>query len=231
MKLTGILVDLFFPPRCLVCGKLGQWLHPDCRKSLPYISQPYCPVCGAPFNGLRCYSPLCNMPSRYLDAAGSVFMHIGAIRQSVLKLKYRGVRAVAGVLGAEMAEVINQRGWLDSALLVPVPLHSTHLRERGYNQAGLLAESVSKACKLAIDEIHLVRVRQTRSQVGLGLHERAENVANAFEWRGASLAGKNILLVDDVCTTGATLNACATALKGAGANHVRAITLTREVKH
>lgn len=158
-------------------------------------------------------------------------MHTGTIRQSVLKLKYRGVRALAGVLGAEMAVVINRQGWQDSDLLVPVPLHSTHLRKRGYNQAGLLAQSIRVVCKLKLDEMHLVRVRQTRSQVGLGLYERAENVANAFEWRGASLAGKNILLVDDVCTTGATLNACGTVLKGAGANLVRAITLTREVKH
>ncbi|MEI7554411.1 ComF family protein [Candidatus Chlorohelix sp.] len=228
MKLTGILVDFFFPPRCFVCGKIGQWLHPDCRKSLPYITQSYCLVCGAPFNGVRCYSPLCSMPSRSLDTAGSVFIHIGAIRQAVLKLKYRGVRAVSGVLGAEMAEAIKQRGWLDSDLLIPVPLHRTHLQERGYNQAGLLAESISEVCKLEIDEIQLARIRQTRSQIGLGLRERAENVANAFEWRGASLIGKNILLVDDVCTTGATLNACATVLKAAGANLVRAITLTRE---
>jgi ComF family protein len=112
-------------------------------------------------------------------------------------------------------------------VLVPVPLHATRLRERGYNQAALLAREMARRVGLAVDERSLVRQRATASQVDLNVKQRKENVRAAFRCSGNGLVGKHVLLIDDVCTTGATLEACAMALCEGGARSVQALTLAR----
>jgi len=113
-------------------------------------------------------------------------------------------------------------------VLVPVPLHTARLRERGYNQAALLAREMSRRVGLAVDEQTLVRQRATAPQVELDAAQRRENVRDAFHCSGNGLAGKRVLLIDDVCTTGATLEACAIALYDEGeARGVQALTLAR----
>jgi ComF family protein len=111
--------------------------------------------------------------------------------------------------------------------VVPVPLHAARLRERGYNQAALLAREMARRVGLALDEQTLIRRRATAPQVELNARQRSENVRDAFHCSGDGLAGKQVLLVDDVCTTGATLEACAVALYEGGARSVRALTLAR----
>jgi ComF family protein len=112
-------------------------------------------------------------------------------------------------------------------VVVPVPLHATRLRERGYNQAGLLARELAQQTKLSIDEQTLARERATAPQVELNARQRRENVHDAFRCSSDGLAGSRVLLVDDVCTTGATLEACAIALRKGGARSVQALTLAR----
>ena len=112
-------------------------------------------------------------------------------------------------------------------VIVPVPLHADRLRERGYNQAALLAHELARQARLAVDEQTLVRKRATASQIKLDAKQRKENVHDAFYCSDSSLAGKRVLLVDDVCTTGATLEACAIALQESGALSVQALTLAR----
>ena len=115
-------------------------------------------------------------------------------------------------------------------VLVPVPLHSRRLRERGYNQSALLAAEVGKRNGLPVVTDSLVRLRHTKAQVKTaGAEERQRNLAGAFGCRNAKLAGRRVLVVDDVCTTGATLNSCATALRAAGAASVWGLALAREV--
>ena len=115
-------------------------------------------------------------------------------------------------------------------VLVPVPLHSRRLRERGYNQSALLAAEVGKRNGLPVVTDSLVRLRHTKAQVKTaGAEERQRNLAEAFGCRNAKLAGRRVLVVDDVCTTGATLNSCAIALRAAGAASVWGLALAREV--
>ena len=112
-------------------------------------------------------------------------------------------------------------------VIVPVPLHTARLRERGYNQASLLAHEMACRVGLTLNEQTLVRRRATASQVKLDARQRKENVRDAFRCSDDTLAGKQVLLIDDVCTTGATLAACAVALHEGGARSVQALTLAR----
>jgi ComF family protein len=222
------LLEFLFPPRCLVCSKSGVWLHGECRLKMPAIPEPRCPVCGQTLNRTRCNSAVCQMPERALARVASAYLHTGAAREAVLKLKYQGVSALAATLAQEMAYIYDNSNLSQVDIIVAVSLHHSHLKERGYNQAGLLAHELSRLRRLPDLSKNLARLRQTRSQVGLGLKERAENVKDAFVWKGERLDGKRVLLVDDVCTTGATLNACAGVLVAAGASIVEALTFTRE---
>ncbi|MFQ6099724.1 MAG: ComF family protein [Anaerolineae bacterium] len=142
------------------------------------------------------------------------------------RLKYRGRTVLAEPLGGLMAAYWTQHP-MSADLVVPVPLHPARLRERGYNQAALLAREMARRTGLVVEEQALIRQRATAPQVELNARQRKENVRDAFRCSGNSLAGKRVLLIDDVCTTGATLEACAVALYAGGARDVQALTLAR----
>ncbi len=176
----------------------------------------------------RC--PRCRAHPLALDGLRFVAYFEGPLRRAVHQLKYRGCRAVAPALGQLMADAYLMAPF-PCDRLVPVPLHSQRLRERGYNQAALLARAVGDVLGVPALPTALVRSRQTRSQVELGAQERRENVRGAFAVPPAAVAtirGQAITLIDDVCTTGATLEACAAALRQAGARSVWGLTLGRE---
>jgi len=230
-------LDLFYPPRCLVCDKPGAYVHPHCRSQMPFLVEPLCHGCGVPLRFdstdkfmLRCNSPICSLSesARALDRVASTFAHTGGARQAALRLKYKGGAGLSKWLGVEMAQAARKQGLESLDCVLPVPLHQKRLRKRGYNQSALLARAVGRELGMPYLEKRLVRQRYTRSQVGLGAAQRAHNVADAFAWHGPSWKGQTLLLIDDVCTTGATINACAKTLKAAGAGRVLALTLTRE---
>jgi ComF family protein len=148
------------------------------------------------------------------------------LRDAIHRFKYDGLSVLAEPLGALMAAY----WWthpLAADVVVPVPLHRRRVRDRGYNQSALLAEVVSSAHDVPIDTDVLARHRATVPQVGLSVDRRSQNVQGAFRCTDNRLAGMDVLLVDDVCTTGATLEACADALLDSGARRVRALTLSR----
>ena len=149
--------------------------------------------------------------------------HTGILRDGVHSLKYEDNTSAAAPLAALLARRI-PRDHIDA--IVPVPLGPQRYAERGYNQAAMLADELARILSIPVHPTLLTRVRETRPQVGLTREERKENVANAFEASPAA-AGKHWLVVDDVCTTGATLGACADALHAAGAGDVYAATVTR----
>ncbi|MDM8000956.1 MAG: phosphoribosyltransferase family protein [Dehalococcoidia bacterium] len=151
------------------------------------------------------------------------------MRKAVHHLKYSHFKALATPLGRMLAQYLDSHPVAVDAL-VPVPLHSRRLRERGYNQSALLAAEISKWNGLPVVTDSLVRTRHTKAQVKTdSAEERQRNMAGAFGCRDVRLAGKRILVIDDVCTTGATLNSCAAALRAAGAVSVWGLTLAREV--
>ena len=150
----------------------------------------------------------------------------GVLREAVHRLKYYGRTALAEPLGGLMVAYWVQHP-MPADVIVPVPLHTARLRERGYNQAALLAREMACRVGLALNEQTLVRRRATASQVKLDARQRKENVRDAFRCSDNALTGKQVLLIDDVCTTGATLAACAVALHEGGARSVQALTLAR----
>ena len=152
----------------------------------------------------------------------------GAIREAVHALKYQGIRAVAPTLGQLLARFITLRE-MHVDLLVPVPLQPKRERKRGYNQSLLLAKETGTAGGIPVEPGALVRVKDTASHPALRAEERRANVEGAFRARRELVADRRLLVVDDVCTTGATLEACAIALKEAGATSVWGIALAREV--
>lgn len=164
---------------------------------------------------------------RALDWARSAYYFDGAIRQAIHRFKYGGERAFASLLATMVAECELERPPFDA--VAPVPLDPRRRRDRGYNQAEDLARALAAHWRLTV-ALDLERTRLTRPQVGLDRAARRANVAGAFEWTGDSIEGVNVLLVDDVMTSGATAEACAAALKEAGASFVGIVTVARPVR-
>jgi ComF family protein len=230
--LLNQLLELLYPTRCLVCGKPGAVAHDQCKSKFLYVREPFCHRCSLPLTPQRkCGSLLCKMADdeRALTGVRSVFWHSGGGRELVLRLKYKGVASLRDFAADEAAAAL-KRAKLHAQFdfVVAVPLHAARLRTRGYNQAGIVAEALAKRLDVLYRSELLARTRETKSQVELDGKERVQNVKNAFGWSGKSLQGEAILLLDDVCTTGATLNECAGALQRAGAGEIWALTLTRE---
>lgn len=150
----------------------------------------------------------------------------GPVEPLVHRFKYQGWKRLARPLALLLCERIVVEG-LASSYVVPVPLHSARRRDRGFNQSELLAQELRRELKLTEPPGRLERVRATLPQVGSDRLHRWENVRGAFEWRGESLHGRPLMVVDDVATTGATLEACATALKVAGSGPVIGVTVAR----
>ena len=219
------LLDLFYPPHCVVCERSGSWLCNDCLAGIVPLPTPRCPHCGRPVPVPRLCSE-CRVQPSFLMGIRSAGYYATPLREAIHALKYQGVRVLAEPLG-ELLMAAWRQDPLPVSTIVPVPLHRSRLRYRGYNQAALLARAFGRRASLPIVADCLVRSRATRSQVGLNAAERRTNVQAAFACTSDALRGERVLLVDDVFTTGATLEACAEALLEGGAVGVWAFTLAR----
>jgi len=222
------MIDFFFPRRCVGCGKIGDFLCIGCRQKLPRLLWPFCQKCGKPeSSGVLCSA--CWGQKNEIDGIRSAFRFDGAVRQAVHELKYRNLKAISGCLAILMANYLQDKP-VYGEVLVPVPLHPRRLRERGYNQSSLLAGKLGKFIALPMIDDSLYRLKDNLPQARTAtIEERRNNVKRAFACRNEGLNGKSVILIDDVCTSGATLEACATALKAVGAVSVWGLTLAREI--
>jgi ComF family protein len=227
-QLAEPVIDFFFPQQCVGCGAVGSFLCPDCCEKLPRLLPPFCPKCGKPqASGIVC--PSCRQRQIEIDGIRSPFRFDEVIRKAIHELKYHNLKAISPCLAELLADYLCSNP-LPGELIIPVPLHPRRLRERGYNQSSLLARELGKLTNLTVIEDCLVRIKQAVPQVRTAnIEERRENVANAFACQDDRVANKGIILVDDVCTSGATLESCAVALKNKGAISVWGLTLAREI--
>lgn len=203
-----------------------------CVSGFREIAPPVCTRCGVPFENSPGADHLCERclrkPPAYIKA-GALFVYEGALLEAVYRFKYGRKPHLARHFGPLLAAFAGK--WLPGgleALVVPVPLHPAKLRQRGFNQALLLARYVARLPGLSLDYLSLRRARDTAPQVSLGRKERLKNVAGAFRvTHPAAIRGRDILLVDDVSTTGSTLNSCSRELAKAGAERVFCLLLAR----
>ena len=227
-KLKGTALDLLFPQYCVGCGKEGRLICSSCRQSLSRIAPPICPRCGRPQpSGILC--PDCVSWQAKIDGIRSPFRFEGVMRQAIHQLKYRNLRALVVPLAKLLRDYLITNP-VPGEILVPVPMHQKRLRERGYNQSGLLARELGKLTDLTVIDDCLVRQRHTPPQARTStVDERRSNIADAFVCRDQRLRDKQVLLIDDVATSGATLDACAAVLKASGAVSVWGLVMAKEI--
>lgn len=235
---TRFLVDpvlaIVFPSRCPVCrsplARPTQGpLCVSCWEGLPRHRGPLC-GCGVPLGAPQAGEcGRCRRGLNPLSAGASLGPYEGPLRTVIHELKYRGRRRAAARLAeALVAQPAVRRLLSPGVVLIPVPLHPRRRRERGFNQAEIVAREVGHLVSLPVSSLALVRRKDTPPQTGLSAAERRKSVAGAFAVRRrCHVAGKVVVLVDDVLTTGATALACARALREAGATDVRVLTLAR----
>ncbi|MGC8667390.1 MAG: double zinc ribbon domain-containing protein [Chthonomonadales bacterium] len=231
-ELGEAILDLVYPPRCLVCGTLGRHvLCPACIQGFHPVKSPICQNCGRPrARGEKC--PDCtHAPARYITQARAPWIFDGTLREAVHALKYRRKRRLAQPLGQTLADFLLTKPFPSVVFdaVVPVPLHPKRLRQRGFNQSALLAKEVAQALNLPVAEV-LIRTRATRTQVTLHVSERAANVVGAFAVPvPGDVEGRTLLLVDDVVTTLRTADECARVLREAGCAAVYVASLARDL--
>lgn len=219
------LLDLLYPLRCAGCGQPGTSYCSDCRDAAPRVLLPICPLCGQTQERMELCARCAGEPLR-IDGIRSVALFEGTLRQAIHRFKYRSARDLAAPLGEMIADFWREHP-LSADLIVPVPLHARRLKERGYNQAQLLADQLGGAIGITVAGDVLRRTRYTMAQARLDGGQRRQNVQGAFLCQDSRVRDRPVLLIDDICTTGATLESCSVALREGGACSVWALTLAR----
>ena len=217
------LADMFYPERCVGCGRRSSdVLCRGCFEALPRVGTPTCGRCGLPTAFAAFVCEACKNVDFGFESARAPLRYEGVGKEIVHALKYRGYKKVVARLAAPL--MLQALGDCPFDAVVPVPLHRARLRKRGFNQAELLAWGVATEINAPVSDT-LEVVRSTRDQVELSAAQRRANVAGAY--RAGTPLGGQILLIDDVFTTGATMSACASTLMRAGAKEVHALSLCR----
>lgn len=203
-----LALDVLFPPRCGGCGRVDSRWCARCQRELERID-----------------IALITRPLTPLHSVVSTGVHDGKLRDAVHALKYDAAHDLAPALGRRLIACLRSLNWTID-MIAPVPLHTTRLSERGYNQSQLLTEVVAADLMIPCSPTALTRQHPTRPQVGLNSTQRLENVWDAFYADSLQVRGSTLLLIDDVMTTGATLGACAAAALAVGAQAVYGLTVT-----
>jgi ComF family protein len=218
------ILDLFFPPYCVICNKIGTFLCPDCQSSFLKIKAQSCPGCNkiSP-KGNYCHN--CRPKNSLSGVLAYGYFKDERLKKAIHDFKYNKYSALAPSLASLLIEKIKEEEYIFDAIAF-VPISKKRQAWRGFNQAELLAIEISRAFTKPL--IKLKKLKETETQVGLKKRARQKNLENAFGYQGERINYKKILLVDDVLTTGTTLNECARVLKKNGAKSVFGIVLAKE---
>jgi len=233
------LSDALFPPLCIFCMnvlalKEEKIFCASCNKQIVYLTNSHCTLCGKIFPDSPADDHLCGdclQSKPFYDLARSAVAYDGVMHEVILQFKY-GRNIVKGTALADLLAgfIFPDIDWPSFDCIIPVPLHIRRLRSRGFNQSLILARALGKKHHLPVEFSLLKRRKMTHTQIGLNQKEREQNIKNAFEVSDPKqVAGQHIILVDDVLTTGSTVNECAKTLKKEGAARVVVVTLARVV--
>ena len=241
MSLIKDIINFILPPRCMMCGKVldvDKGLCDDCISQIEFLNQAICYRCGHPLLDIdkkdskklicgNCLKFKKNMPFRMLRSA---YVYDDFSKKLILDFKFYDKTDLASLL-AKMLYVAGQDILAEGVdVIIPVPLHYTRLLKRRYNQSSLLAKELGKLTKIKVDYKTLVKRRITKAQVDCDGKERLTNVKNAFYVKDIDkIKGKRVLLIDDVLTTGSTLNECARALRQAKPKSIDGLTVSRAI--
>lgn len=236
-------MELFYPGKCIFCGRTipmksyrgiiqGRPYDPlceRCRENIKdkYIEEPYCLKCGKQLESMsQEYCSDCKSLRHIYDRGLSVFKYQDDVKESIYRFKYKGCKGYGDFYGKQMAEKYSViiRKWQPD-VIVPVPIHKSRMKKRGYNQAELIGRTLSEKLNIPMDINVLFRGKKTQPQKKLSKDIRIKNVEKAFKVSGNVVEYNKIILVDDIYTTGATIDACARILKQAGVREVWFISI------
>lgn len=241
-KIKTIILDLLFPIECIGCANEGEWLCKHCFRKIKISEKLICTGCKKEsLSGSTCTKCRINYS---LDGALVVSFYNDKLTQKLVKsLKYYFASDIAKILGKllnlYLRDTINKSRYLKiqnksehffdffNATIIPVPLHPKRERWRGFNQSELLAKAVSKYLNIPISTDKLIRTKHKKAQAKIAKHNRINNIKGCFKWTGKNLKGKNIIIIDDIITTGATINEIAKVLKQNGAGDVWGLAVAR----
>lgn len=225
-QLTQTLVELLFPRRCPVCGEivepLGALICPECVHKLEPVKQPTCRKCGKEvFSEQEEYCMDCKRHSRSFESGVALFRYNEAARRSMAAIKYKNKREYLDFYASAMAYRYQKtvKHW-GASVLVPVPVHPSRRRKRGFNQAEELAQRLSRHWGIPVESRLLQRSRKTAPQRDLNPQERLRNLQEAFRVDRSRKIPECVILVDDIYTTGSTMEACSRVLMAAGVRKV-----------
>ena len=228
-RVSEYILNLLYPPVCPFCGGIYKGgVCPECRKKLTVITEPRCIHCGKPLDREEQeYCADCRKKDSYITQGRALWVHSDPVPRAVYRFKYHNRRGYGVVFAREMAGHYEE--WIRKCkidLIVPVPLHPSKKRKRGFNQAEILAKTLSEETGIPVRTDVLFRIRKTKPQKELGPSERKANLKGAFAVSASWKAAGNVLLVDDIYTTGSTAERCAYMLKRAGVQNVWFLTIS-----
>ncbi len=228
-SIKDIILDALFPPICPVCAKIvagGRKICPACERKLCFVEGPVCEKCGKPVDDDEKYCSDCDAYEHVYDEGRAALVYDEYMSKSIYRFKYNGKREFAPYYAKVMADRLSEKisSW-DPDVIVPVPVHKSRLKKRGYNQAQLIATELSKRLKIPVNSGIVSRAAATKVQKKLSAKERQNNLKKAFNVTQNVVKYESVLIVDDIYTTGSTVDAVAGCLKRAGIRKVYFATL------
>ncbi len=229
-RIAAAAVDALFPRICPVCNEIipycGLDICPGCEHKLTYVCGKICAKCGKPVDDDEVYCPDCARGRHVYDEGCAALIYDENMSKSIYRFKYNGKREFASFYGRVIEERLEERirNW-NIDCMIPVPVHKSRLKKRGYNQAALIAKQISKRLDIPVYDDIVIRTHATGAQKELGALERQNNLKKAFKVTRNVVKLESVLIVDDIYTTGATVDAVADCLKGAGVKRVFFVSL------
>ena len=223
-RVINSLFELIFPRFCVGCNQEGTWLCSNCKQKIVIVSSQVCPGCGR----LSLYGRYCLKHRKGKSLKGIIstaYFEEGPTKEIIHNFKYNSILEFGPFLGKVMAEKLTGVS-KKNLVITSVPLHPKRFAQRGYNQAEILAKVVSSQSKISYLDL-LKKIKKTKRQVGLLGKYRRRNLSGVFKFIGKDIKGKKIIIIDDISTTGTTLNECARILKEAGAKEVWGLVVAR----